>query len=113
MIPLTPDSFAEKFHYPAAMIRLAIDCGLESVGGRITAIGFCKWFTAHYNDFRKLAGLPLLTGWNEAMTEEERETITVGNVLRTHADYFASRCSSPRYKEEWTRLSEEMAAGLG
>jgi hypothetical protein len=107
--PLTPDLFAQKFHYPPAMVRLAIECGLESRDGKITAIGFCKWFTAHYNDFRKRAGLPNLDGFTESMSAEERESITVGNVLRTHADYFASRTSSLEYKEEWMKLSNELA----
>lgn len=109
LLPLTPELFAERFHYPPAMIRLAIECGLEAVEGRITAIHFCKWFTSHYNDFRQRAGLPPLSIGTEAMSPQEREAITVGNVLRTHADYFASRSSSVKFKEEWTKLSEEIA----
>jgi len=104
--PLTPDLFAEAFGYPAAMIHLAIECGLSSPGGKITATAFCRWFAAHYNDLRARAGLPLLEAPTAEMSAEERGLITIGNVLRTHADYFASRTSSWEYKEEWMSLSD-------
>jgi hypothetical protein len=108
--PLTPESFAKVFHYPPAMIRLAIDCGLPSSEGKITGVSFCRWFTTNYNELRKRAGLPLLPTPTAKMTTEERECATVGNVLRTHADYFASRTSSLEYKEEWMNLSNAFAS---
>jgi len=58
--PLSPDIFAATFGYPPAMVRLAIECGLQSLEGKITGIAFCQWFTAHYNDLRIRAGLPPL-----------------------------------------------------
>ena len=108
--PLTPDLFAKKFGYPPAMVRLVIDCGLKSPGGKITGIAFCRWLTANYNVLREHAGLPLLDTPTEAMTAEEQEYLTIGNVIRTHADYFASRTSSLEYKEEWMNLSNEVAS---
>jgi len=108
--PLTPELFAEKYHYPPGLVRLAIACGLESPGGKITAVAFCNWFVIHYNDFRRMAGLPLLKPATETMTAEEREYVTVGNILKTHADYFASRCSSLEFKEAWRNLSDEFAS---
>ena len=107
--PLTPDSFAKRFRYSSGLVRLAIDCGLESSQGKITAIDFCNWFAAHYNDIRKLAGLPLLETPTDGMSADERATLTIGSVLRTHADYFASRCSSLALKEAWRNLSIEFA----
>ena len=94
------------------MVRLAIDCGLEAPGGRITAIAFCQWFAIHYNDLRGRAGLPALDTPSGGMTAEERELITISNVLRTHADYFASRSTSLEYKKEWMKFSEEAAFQL-
>ena len=108
--PLTPASFAEKFGYPPAMIRLAVECGLEAPEGKITGLAFCQWLTANYNDLRKAAGLPLLPVPNESMTPEKREHLTISNVLRTHADYFASRTSSLEYKEAWMNLSNQVAS---
>ena len=108
--PLTPDLFAERFGYPPAMVRLAIECGLKSPEGKITGLSFCQWFTAHYNDLRGRAGLPLLDIPTDAMTAKDREHVTIGNVIRTHADYLASRTSSLEYKEEWMNLSNEMAS---
>jgi hypothetical protein len=108
--PLNPAQFAEKYGYPPAMIRLAIDCGLESPGGMITGIAFCQWFTGHYNDLRRRAGLPLLDTPTEAMTSEDQTHLILGNVIRTLADYSASRTTSLEYKEEWTKLSNEVAS---
>jgi hypothetical protein len=108
--PLTAELFAEKFHYPTAFVHLAVECGLESPGGKITAVAFCNWFVVHYNDFREMAGLPLLEPATDAMTAEEREYITVGNILKTHADYFASRCSSLEFKEAWMNLCNEFGS---
>ena len=106
---LTPDLFAERFGYPPAMIRLAIQCGLEAPDGKITGVGFCQWLTTHYNELRKGAGLPLLQTPTALMTATERERMTISNVLRTHADYFASRTSSLEYKEAWMHLSNQVA----
>jgi len=39
---LTPDLFAEIFGYPRALVRLAIDRGLKTRGGKITGIAFCR-----------------------------------------------------------------------
>jgi len=105
--PLTPELFAEKFNYSPAFVRLAIECGLDSPGGKITAVAFCNWFVKHYNNFRKMAGLALLKLPTETMTAEEREYTTVGNILKTHADYFASRSSSLGFKKAWRDLSNE------
>ena len=110
--PLTPDAFAEKYGYPPAMIRLAIDCGLSSPKGKVTGVAFCRWLTAHYNVFRKAAGLPELATPIKSMSAKERAHITIGNVLRTHADYFASRTSSLEYREAWMNLSNDMASGF-
>ena len=107
--PLTPDVFAETFHYPAGMVHLALDCGMESAGGKITAVDFCNWFVAHYNIFRAKAGLPLLDPPTKAMPPDLRAATTISNVLRTLADYFASRTSSLEYKEEWMNLSNRAA----
>jgi len=106
--PLTADVFATRFGYPPAMVRLAIDCGLEAPDGKITCVAFCKWLTANYNELRRGAGLPLLDGPTERMTGEERDQVTMGNVIRTYADYLASRTTSLEYKEEWMRLSNEV-----
>ena len=108
--PLTPDSFAAKFGYPPAMVRLAIDCGLQARKGMITGIAFCKWLLVHYNDLRERAGLPLLETPNKAMKAKDRQHLIMGNVIRTYADYFASRTSSLEYKEEWMNLSNEVAS---
>jgi hypothetical protein len=108
--PLSPGLFAEIFGYPPAMVRLAIDCGLKCPGGRITGIAFCRWFTAHYNDFRSRAGLPLLDTPTKAMTAKDRGHLTMGNVIRTLADYTASRTTSLEYKEEWMNLSNQVAS---
>ena len=70
--PLTPDLFAAAYGYPPAMVRLAIECGLKSTGGKITGIAFCRWFTAHYNDLRERAGLPLLDTPTKGMPAGER-----------------------------------------
>jgi len=106
--PMTPDVFAKIYGYPPAMVRLAIDCGLKSARGKITGLAFCRWFTAHYNDLRKGAGLPLLDPPAKGMAAGERRQVTICNVLRTLADYSASRTSSLEYKEEWMNLSEEV-----
>ena len=110
--PLTPDLFAETFGYPSAMIHLAIDCGMEAPGGKLTAVAFCRWFAIHYNELRGRAGLALLDAPTQEMTAEERALITISNVLKTHADYFASRSTSLEYKEEWMNLSNICASGL-
>jgi len=107
--PLTPEEFAAKFNYPPAMVRLAIDCGLEAPGGKITGAAFCQWFTEHYNDFRTAAGLPRLHPPSARMSREDAEMLTIGNVIQTHADYFASRTSSLAHKEEWMSLSNDVA----
>jgi len=107
---MTPAAFAETFGYPPALVRLAIDCGLKCPGGRITGLSFCRWFTAHYNDIRECAGLPLLEMPTKGLTANERRQITICNVLMTLADYSASRTSSLEYREEWTRVSEEVAS---
>jgi hypothetical protein len=107
--PLTAELFAENFHYPPAFVHLAIDCGLEAPGGKITAVAFCNWFVIHYNDFRRMAGLPPLEVPTDTMKAEERESAIVCNILKTHADYFASRCSSLEFKEAWMNLSDEFA----
>ena len=106
--PLTPDLFAKTFHLPPAMVRLTIECGLEAPDGRITAVSFCQWLTAHYNQFRKAAGLPELVTATKSMLVEKRAHVTIGNVLKTLADYFASRTSSLEYKEAWMHLSNEI-----
>ena len=106
--PMSPDLFAKIYGYPPAIVRLAIDCGLKAPAGKITGLAFCRWFTAHYNDLREGAGLPLLEPPTKAMTAGERRQVTICNVLRTLADYSASRTSSLEYKEEWTNLSEEV-----
>jgi len=109
-MPLSPELFAQKFGYPPAMVRLAIECGLKAPDGKITGVSFCQWFTGHYNDLRGRAGLPLLDTPTDAMTKKDREHVTIGNVIRTHADYFASRTSSAEYKGEWMKLSNETAS---
>ena len=108
--PLTPDLFAATYGYPPAMVRLAIECGLKSTGGKITGIAFCRWFTAHYNDLRARAGLPLLDTPTKSMPAKDRTHLTMGNVIRTLADYSASRTSSLEYKEEWMKVSNHAAA---
>ena len=108
--PLPLDLFAKTFHYPPAMVWLTIECGLEAPEGRVTGVAFCRWLTAHYNDFRKAAGLPELAAPTELMSAEKRAQITMGNVLRTHADYFASRTSSLEHKEEWMNLSNNLGS---
>ena len=108
--PFTPNIFAAKFGYPPALVRLAIDCGLKAPAGRITGLSFCRWFTAHYNDLRERAGLPVLEAPTKGMPSSERRQLTICNVLRTLADYSASRTSSLEYREEWTNLSEEVRA---
>jgi len=108
--PLTAEAFAENFHYPPAFVHLAIDCGLEAPGGKITAVTFCNWFVIHYNDFRRMAGLPLLEVPTDTMTAEEREYTIVGHIVKTHADYFSSRCFSSEFKEAWRNLSNEFAS---
>ena len=107
--PLTPDLFAKKFYYPPAMVRLTMECGLEAPEGKVTGVAFCQWLTAHYNEFRKAAGLSELAAPTESMSVEERAHTTIGNVLKTHADYFASRTSSLEYKKAWMNLSKEFA----
>jgi hypothetical protein len=92
------------------MVRLAIECGLKSTGGKITGIAFCRWFTAHYNDLRARAGLPLLDTPTKSMPAKDRTHLTMGNVIRTLADYSASRTSSLEYKEEWMKVSNHAAA---
>jgi hypothetical protein len=108
--PLVPDLFAKKFGYPPAMVRLAIECGLEASDGKITGVVFCQWLTEHYNEVRKAAGLQELATPTEAMSGEEHAHITIGNVLRTHADYFASRTASLAYKEAWMQMSNSIAS---
>jgi hypothetical protein len=106
---LTPELFAQQFGYPAGMIRLAIDCGLETSDGRVSVSAFCRWLASHHNVLRERAGLPLLASPSEAMTAEEKDLLVMCNVLRTHADYFASRTSSLEYKKEWVEISEAFA----
>ena len=91
------------------MVRLTIECGLEAPEGKITGLAFCKWLAGHYNEFRQRAALPPLDAPAKSMSAEKREYITIGNVLKTHADYFASRTSSLMFKEEWMRASNEFA----
>ena len=104
---LTPELFAERFGLPAAMIRLAVECGMESSDGKITAIAVFQWIYVHYNDLRERAGLPPLAAPIESITVEERECITIRNVLRTHADLLASPISLLKEKEEWMSGSIE------
>ena len=110
--PLTVDAFAEEFHYPPGMIRLAIECGLETEDGKVTGVGLAYWLSVHYNEFRKVAGFPPLATPNESMTPEERVHLTISNVMITHADYFASRTSSLESKERWMNLSNHLASGI-
>jgi len=98
--PLTPYLLAEQFLLPPAMIRLAIESGLEAPGGELTGIAFCKWFSTNYNLFKERAGLLMLELPADTMTAEGRECLRLSNVLRTLTDYFASRTSSLEYKEE-------------
>ena len=108
--PLDPDMFAAIFGYPPALVHLAIDCGLKAPAGKITGLAFCRWFTSHYNELRARAGLPLLDAPAKSMPAGERRQLTICNVLRTLADYSASRTSSIEYRDEWNRLSEEVRA---
>ena len=59
---------------------------------------FVLWMTDHYNDFRKLVGLPLLPS-HEAEPSDKATHVQIGNMLLTLTDYMNSRASDPEVKQ--------------
>jgi hypothetical protein len=107
--PVIPEQAAKKCMCPPSLVRLAVDCGLPSLNGKIAPLDFAEWIIDNYNLVRQKAGLPLLEEPAESMTFEEKELLRTRNTLRTYADYFASRTTSLPLKEKVMQASNMLA----
>jgi hypothetical protein len=103
------EELAGALQIPPAFIRLAIECGCPAPDGQLSHFALTEWLLLHYNQVRKVAGLPEVAESDAPPGDRHHATIALGNMLRTLVDYGASRHSRPEMKSacrEWSRLLE-------
>ena len=103
------EELAAALQLPPAFIRLAIACGCPAPDGQLSHFALTEWLLLHYNQVRKVAGLPELAESDASPGDPRHAMVALGNMLRTLVDYGASRHSRPEMKyacREWSRLLE-------
>ncbi len=96
--PLTIEELSMHARVSPAFIRLCIDLGCETSGGRLSQVGMIEWLAFNYEAVRTAAGLRAMAPIDGVRGRAKR-ALQLANTMLTLLEFAESRCTRLEEKE--------------